>query len=403
MQQAAYQWRTRIRDEQNASALSVLIAAGAALLKGRRRSALVPSCTAFLVVARSHAPPADLAPDPVLVGQIRDILIIPGDGGACPGAKIGTNYVAVLSDGSRMPFARSYGSKHPQPLYVAFLDRTSPDAVPRADGDWMAARDPLATVSTGFRLTASLRAKPSITSAIGVPPSYGCLPHSLSYQGTPGGIAGMSGGDGVDVTVRLAMVRSPLHDTLYVAGIQVGSAAPFYTLRDGSRLTSTWLFVESQGGTGGDGLAGASGVDGASGAPGCPAQPGWSGSSGLQGGAGGGGGRGGNLRIMVFEEQAFLAALVEDSSPGGSGGAGGPGGAGGRGGSGGKGMLDANNQWCSDAADGASGVAGPSGLAGSSGSWGSRSVIVKASAKDVFGPAAPPSLAALLERPERQP
>jgi hypothetical protein len=92
----------------------------------------VSLCTALHAVACSHAPPADFAPDPGLVEQIRDIRIIPGDGRACPGAKVPANYEAVLADGSRVPFARSYDKKHPPRLHVVLLNRESPDAVSRA-------------------------------------------------------------------------------------------------------------------------------------------------------------------------------------------------------------------------------------------------------------------------------
>src|SRR2546422_7956021 len=41
------------------------------------------------------------------------------------------------------------------------LDRESPDAVSQEDGDWVTNVNPLTTVNTGFRLTATLRARPS--------------------------------------------------------------------------------------------------------------------------------------------------------------------------------------------------------------------------------------------------
>src|SRR5438309_9433156 len=93
----------------------------------------------------SHAPPADFTPDPGLVPQIRDIRIITAYARVCPGAVIPTNYEAVLADGARVPFARSYDKKHPPRLHVVFLDRESADAVSQEDGDWGTDGEALAT------------------------------------------------------------------------------------------------------------------------------------------------------------------------------------------------------------------------------------------------------------------
>src|SRR5467141_4864149 len=112
----------------------------------------------LFALACSHAPPEGFAPDPGLVAQIRDIRIVTAYARACPGAVIPASYEAVLTDGSRVPFSRSYDKKHPPRLHVIFLDRESPDAVSQEDGDWVAERDPLVTVTTGYRLTATLRA-----------------------------------------------------------------------------------------------------------------------------------------------------------------------------------------------------------------------------------------------------
>src|SRR5260370_37670395 len=80
--------------------------------------------------------------------------------------------------------------------------RREPEA--RGDGG---ERDPLATVSTGFRLTATLRAKPSATSTVVIPPYYGCMPHAFAFSGAAGG-TGQQGGHAPDVTVRLAALPS---------------------------------------------------------------------------------------------------------------------------------------------------------------------------------------------------
>ena len=230
---------------------------------------------ALLVVgACSHAPPADFAPDPGLVAQIRDIRIITGYARACPGTTIPASYEAVLADGSRVPFSRSYDKDHPPRLHVVFLDRTSPEAWTQEGGDWVTERDPLATVSTGFRLTATLRAKPSATSTVVIPPYYGCMPHAFAFSGEAGG-TGQQGGNAPDVTVRLAVLHSPFYDKLFVAGIEIGVAPPFYVLGDAVTLApASWLAIESHGGRGGAGVSGTPGTDGSAGAAGCPAQPG---------------------------------------------------------------------------------------------------------------------------------
>src|SRR5437660_868500 len=247
----------------------------------------------------SHAPPADFAPDPGLVPQIRDIRIVTSYARACPGSVIATSYEAVLASGERVPFARSYDKKHPPRLHVVFLDRESPDAVSQEDGDWVTERDPLATVATGFRLTATLRANSRVTSTVVVPPYYGCMPHTFTFSGEPGG-AGEAGSNGPDVNVRLAAVASPFEDKLYVAGFQVGVAPPFYILGDATSVApADWLIGESRGGRGGTGIAGANGTDGAAGAAGCPAQPRAPGGHRRNGGPGGSGGRGRRVSTEV--------------------------------------------------------------------------------------------------------
>jgi len=356
-----------------------------------------------LLVSCSHAPPPDFAPDPGLVAQIRDIRIITGYARACPGAVMPTSYEAVLADGSRVPFARSYDKKHPPRLHVVFLDRESPDAVSQEDGDWVTNVNPLTTVNTGFRLTATLRARPSATNTTVIPPDYSCMRHSFSFWGEPGG-AGQPGGKGPDVTVRLAVLRSPFYNKLFVAGIQVGLAPPFFVLADASSVPpADWLVIESRGGRGGSGLAGTAGTDGSAGAAGCPAQGGAPGGNGGNGGVGGAGGRGGRVNVIVPLDDPFLAGIVDGHSSGGQGGPGGAGGSGGKGGKGGQGTTDSSNRRCPDAADGAPGQNGATGAAGAQGAGGARSLVVTAPMKDVFGVEVPPELGTLLERLQRKP
>src|SRR5256885_15019953 len=290
-----------------------------------------------LALGSPPAPPPDFAPDPGLVAQIRDIRIVTGYARACPGSVVPASYEAVLATGERVPFARSYDKKHPPRLHVVFLDRESPDAVSQEGGDWVTERDPLATVSTGFRLTATLRANSRVTSTVVLPPYYGCMPHSFTFSGEAGG-TGEAGGNGPDVAIRLAGLRSPFADKLYVAGIQVGVAPPFYVLGDATSVApADWLIVDTRGGGGGAGLAGPNGSDGSPGSAGCPAQPGAPGGNGGTGGQGAPGGRGGRITVVVPVDQPLLAGLVDGRSAGGAGGPGGTGGAGGEGGQGGQG------------------------------------------------------------------
>src|SRR5213080_2655845 len=93
------------------------------------RHCVTSFCATILVLGCSHAPPADFAPDPGLVAQVKDIRIVTSYARACPGSVIAATYEAVLASGERVPFARSYDKKHPPRLHVVFLDRESPDAV----------------------------------------------------------------------------------------------------------------------------------------------------------------------------------------------------------------------------------------------------------------------------------
>jgi hypothetical protein len=356
-----------------------------------------------LLAGCSHAPPEGFAPDPGLVAQIRDIRIVTAYTRACPGATIPATYEAVLADGARVPFSRSYDKKHPPRLHVVFLDRESPDAASQEDGDWVTERDPLVTVSSGFRLTATLRANSNIRSTVVVPPDYRCMPHTFVFAGEPGG-PGEAGDNGPDANVRLAVLRSPFYDKLFVAGIQVGVAPPFYVLQDASAVPpADWLVIESRGGRGGAGVPGTKGTDGGAGAAGCPAQAGAPGGNGGNGGPGGSGGRGGRINVIAPLDNPFLAGIVAARSPGGNGGPGGPGGAGGKGGKGGQGGADASNRRCPDAADGSPGQAGGAGSTGSQGAPGPRVIVVTAPAGEIFGVQVPPELGSLLERLQRRP
>src|SRR5437870_907577 len=223
------------------------------------RLRVTQSCLTLLFVACSHAPPADFAPDPGLVAQIRDLRIVTTQDRVCPGGWIQASYEAVLADGSRVPFARSYDRKHPPRLHVVFLDRSSPDAVSRESGDWVTNANPLWTAAAGFRLTATLSAKPAVQQTIVIPPEYSCMGHGFQFSGEPGGAA-QAGGNGPDVTVRLAILRSPFYDKLIVAAVEVGYSRRYYVFADGTTIPpANWLGVESRGGRGGAGTPGQNG------------------------------------------------------------------------------------------------------------------------------------------------
>src|SRR5882672_10232487 len=109
-------------------------------------------------------------------------------------------------------------------------------------GGWNAYRDPLTTAITGFRLSAALRAKPSITTSAVVTPDYGCLQHAFGFRGDG------AGASGPQVTVRLGILRSPFYDRLLVAGIEVEDAPPYYVLADARAVPpSDWLIIEARG------------------------------------------------------------------------------------------------------------------------------------------------------------
>src|ERR1700752_21270 len=119
-------------------------------------------------------PPSTFAPDQGLVEQIREIRMSTSTR-ACPGESFGALYTAFLNDGSLPPFETRYDEDSPPRLPVIFLTRWSDEATPLEGGGWNAARDPLASAITGLRLTAGLKAKPSISTPTMGTPDYSCL------------------------------------------------------------------------------------------------------------------------------------------------------------------------------------------------------------------------------------
>jgi hypothetical protein len=160
-----------------------------------------------LLSACAKKPPADFAPDPGLVARITGLRMeVPPS--ACPGGSFGAGYVAILEDGGEIPFATSYDEDNPPALHVVFLSRYSTAAIPLANGGWSAAPDPLVSAIEGFRLRALLRANPSVTTEVVVPPDYRCVDHAMAFAG-PDGSEGRAGGPGPNVAVRLAVLASP--------------------------------------------------------------------------------------------------------------------------------------------------------------------------------------------------
>lgn len=341
-------------------------------------------CTGLLLAvgACSSGPPPDFAPDPSLVSLISEIRIHTPSGPVCPGNTIWASYDAVLDDGSVIPFATQYDADSPPRLHMVFLRRTSAAARPRRDGGWDTDPDPVKSAVSGFRLSVSLIADPSLEAEEVVAPEYSCMRSAFSFKG-PRGRVGQNGGPGPDITVRIGALASPFYDSLIVAGIEVGAAPPFYVFgRPGEIPPLDWVVVESRGGQGGRGAAGSPGAKGAKGTDGCPAGRGGAGGAGGNGGPGGAGGLGGRITIIAPTEQPLLAGLVDAYSNGGDGGPGGPGGAGGPGGDGGKGGAGVRR--CSDGEPGPVGPAGAEGQAGPAGNRGLRAQVFTVPLNQVF-------------------
>src|SRR3989449_11610752 len=109
--------------------------------------------------------------------------------------------------------------------------------------------------STLFPYTTLFRssAKPAVQHTIVIPPEYGCMGHGFQFSGEPGGAA-QAGGNGPDVTVRLAILRSPFYDKLIVAAGGGGYSRPYYVVAGGKTNPPAHLLRgEARGGRGGPG------------------------------------------------------------------------------------------------------------------------------------------------------
>ncbi|HEX9632301.1 MAG TPA: hypothetical protein VGA02_07525 [Gemmatimonadales bacterium] len=357
------------------------------------RGGVVAAAMLMACSACAKKPPADFAPDPGLVARIADVRIeVPAY--ACPGQTIPAAYVAVLEDGSEVPFATSYDDDHPPALHVVFLSRYASAATALGNGNWSASPDPLASALEGFRLRALLRAKPDVQAEVVVAPAYGCLDHTFAFAGGNGREGG-SGGPGPSVAVRLALLSSPFVDRLIVAEVAVEQAPPFYVLADALEVPpSDWLRVAAVGGRGGRGTDGSGATRGPAGRPGCPGGPGGAGGAGGDGGPGGVGGAGGHVTVIAPEEEPFLAGLVDVRMDGGPGGPGGRPGKGGLGGEGGAAQGDLRR--CAAGPRGVNGPDGRPGPEGRAGPFGPRPQIITVPAARVFGARPRAELQALL-------
>jgi hypothetical protein len=350
---------------------------------------VAPIFVTLIAAACSHGPPPDFAPDPGLVERIREIRMATGTR-ACPGETFGAQYTAVLNDGALVSFDSRYDRKHPPRLHVSFLERTSDEATPLQGGAWAADPDALTSAVSGFRLTVSLKAKPSITTTTVLAPDYACMPHAFGFRG-----AG-PGASGPQVTVRLGILRSPFYGRLLVAGVEVEDAPPFFVLADaGAVPPSDWLVIEARGARGPRGSNGEPGTRGTPGAAGCPGDAGGPGGHGGNGGPGGYGGRGGQITIIAPAEEPFLAGLVDARVPGGEGGPGGAGGQGGTGGTGGA-AKDSSQAACTVGSAGPGGGPGTKGADGGDGQPGGRPQILTVPTRDLWGTRVPPALTELI-------
>src|SRR6185436_19803886 len=222
----------------------------AALARGESMKRLSPVVVALVAAACSHGPPPDFAPDPGLVAQIRELRMATSTR-ACPGETFGATYTAVLTDGGLVTFESRYDRKHPPRLHVRFLERTSDQATPLEGGAWVADPDALTSAVSGFRVTAALKAKPSVNATAVLTPDYACLPHSYGFRGAGAGAAGPQ------VTVRVGILRSPFYERLLAVGVEVEDAPPFYVFADANAVPpSDWVIIEARGARGARGTDG---------------------------------------------------------------------------------------------------------------------------------------------------
>ena len=341
--------------------------------------------------------------DPIFVGRISEIRIVPESDPVCPGDHIEVSYEAVLDDSTVVSFSSRRNAGNQPFLDVRLLHLTSPEASPQPDGSWVTSSDPLISAMTGFRLRASLRADTSLQTEHVVAPEYSCLDFSFYVEGMPGQ-EGYTGANGPDVTVRLSTLSSPFYHWLFVAVIETESKQPRYVFANADETPATgWLRVESRGGHGGHGKPGRQGRRAESVGPASPCSPGQDGGDGRAGQNGGSGGNGGAVTIVVPQEYADLAVVVAPVSSPGIGGEGGLGGPGGEGGAGGRALRDSQgNLVCEAGPRGRRGRTGPNGVAGREGNAGPETQVITMPGDELFGPQPPLAIRQLIEYTRQQ-
>jgi hypothetical protein len=277
------------------------------------------------------------APRPTAArGALRSLAIVPASPSACPGEPIATRYVATASDGTRAPL--SSGD-------LALLDRYGAGVSARADGSWQADVNPLVSAATGFRLHAVLKSDSSVRADTVLTPTYGCDKRTVDLR--------WSGAADANAFLRLGVLRSPFHDSIVVASLEVGSAVRQLFVLAPRDIRNGVIRLDASGRPGVAGKAGRAGTNGSACESGQPGENGDDGSA---------GGPGGRIDLIVQADAPWLANLVAISNQGGPGGAGGRGGAGGSAGRAGSGTgascRSANGR------NGNPGRQGPAGLSG---------------------------------------
>ena len=271
-----------------AAALSVCVAA------------IPAACTARSAPSTPRVMAASAGPR-----EIRELTITPSSPSACPGQIIAARYFARTANGSRVTLG---------PSDLSLLARAGVGADPTSDGGWQTNGDPMASVFTGFRLTASLLSDSTVRADTVVVPSYECRRASIGLRPT-------TRFHTTRAHVRLGVMASPLHDSIVVAVVEVDGGAQAIVLLTPREMRPGAIKIN------------APGIDGAAGRNGRPGRAGADcsdGEAGEDGEPGGPGEPGGQVDIIVQADARWLADLVVVSNLGGRGGAGGSGGAGGR-------------------------------------------------------------------------
>ena len=225
------------------------------------------------------------------------LAIIPATSRACPGEVISTRYEATTASGRRIGLT---GAR------LQLLERSGSGVNARTDGSWVADVDPLSSAMTGFRLRAALKSNSTVRADTVIVPIYSCPRRPIIVPAAH---------------VRLGVLRSPFHDSIVVAAVELNRGTLQVIVLAPDEMKSGAIRVDAKGTDGRPGARGRNGTKGAS----CEAgQPGDDGED------GGPGGNGGSVDLIVQADAPWLANLVSVTNAGGRGGAGGQGGIGGQ-------------------------------------------------------------------------